>query len=200
MKNNVKIWDYIFRPFRFIAGGKALIFGILVMFLLVGLCYLSGTIFNGVFDVHYICEQSTVLEHIYCIFGVYIVTVIIFYITALLASGKNIRIIDIAGTLALAKIPLIITALTGFISVSKALCGIDLDLSPENMQQIMPIILKMLPLLIICIIMSVWYIVLMYNGYSVSANVSDTKGVLTFIAALVVSEVLSAVFLWFIFS
>jgi hypothetical protein len=195
MKDNVKIWDYLFRPFRFIAGGKALIYGILVMLLLVGLCLLTDTMFDGTLDSHYGCEKSIILQHIYCIFGVYIITVIVFYVTALIVSGKNVRLIDIAGTLALAKIPLIVDALLGFLPLSKALCGIDLDFSPEGMQQISMIILKMSPFLILGVVTLIWYIVLMYNGYSVSANVRGTKGVLTFIAALLLSETLSKVFL-----
>jgi len=197
MKNNKKIWDYLFRPFQFIAGGKALFFGIVVMSVLVGLCYLTDTAFDGTIDMHYICEKSTILEQIYCIFGVYAIMVIVFYITALIVSGKNARLIDIAGTFALAKTPLIIAALVGFLPISKALCQLDMiNLSPENMQQLMLITLKMSPVLILSIVMIVWYVVLMYNGYSVSANVRGTKGVLTFIAALFVSEVLSKIFLW----
>ncbi|MCL1867492.1 MAG: hypothetical protein FWF72_00865, partial [Paludibacter sp.] len=197
MKNSKKNWDYLFRPFQFIAGGKALIYGVLVMFALVGLCYLTDTVFDGALDSHYICEKSTILEQIYCVFGVYIIMVIIFYITALIVSGKNVRLIDIAGTFALAKTPLIPVALMGFWSLSKSLCGIDLtDFSPDAIQQMMFIVLKMSPMLIVSVAMLVWYIVLMYNGYSVSANVRGIKGVLTFIAALLVSEILSKVFLW----
>ena len=199
MKINKKIWDYLFHPFRFIAGVKALILGILVMILLVGLCYLTDTELNGAFDNHLGCQKSTFINQIYYVFGVYIIMIIVFYITAILAGGKKVRFIDIAGTFALAKIPLIFAILCLF-PMSKAFCGIiDLanptSLSPENMRQIMILSLKMSPLLIVGMAMIIWYIVLLYNGYSVSANVRSTKGVLTFIAAAFVCEILSKIFL-----
>ncbi|MDR2824500.1 MAG: YIP1 family protein [Prevotellaceae bacterium] len=199
MKNSRNIWDYIFRPFQFVAGGKALILGIVTMFVLVALCYASNTFFDGAIDAHYGCKEKAILPHVYCVFGVWVVMTVLFYLTALLAGSKKTRLIDIAGTLALAKLPLIVFALIGFLPMTKALCGLDLTnfnpMDTETTRQIMMVAVKMLPTLFVCLLAVIWYIVLMYNGYSVSVNLRGTKGILTFIAALLVSEILAKMLL-----
>ncbi|MDR3218174.1 MAG: YIP1 family protein [Dysgonamonadaceae bacterium] len=202
MKENNYFWKVLINPFRFVAGGKALFFGFLVMALLVVLAFLADIGFDGVLDMHYGCgeREKSFLPHIYCIFGSWIIAVAVFYVTALIAAGKKVRIVDIAGTFALAKTPLLINALLAFLPVAKIMCGMDLTniSSPETMQQLMLTLLKVSPLLIVNVIILIWYIVLMYNAYSVSANIKGAKGILTFIAALLVSEILSKVFLVFV--
>jgi hypothetical protein len=51
---------------------------------------------------------------------------------------------------------------------------------------------------IVGIITIVWMVALMYNAYSVSANLKGQKGILSFIAALLISEILSIVLLYYV--
>jgi uncharacterized membrane protein len=44
---------------------------------------------------------------------------------------------------------------------------------------------------LVLLVTLVWMIVLMYKAYSVSCNVKDAKGILSFIGGLVIAEVVS---------
>lgn len=200
MKNEVSVWSYLFRPFRYVAGARSLIIGLATMVLLAVLGYASGTHFNGVLDIHYSCmdQASPFSFHIlyqiiswFCVVG-------IFYLSACIFSGSKVRLIDMAGTLAMARIPLLIAAAWGFIPAVH-FCSMQeintLDISglllmlKENAGWIALTLLILLPVV-------VWNIVLMYNAYTVSGYLKGVKGILSFIAALFVSEVLSLVLIY----
>lgn len=190
MKTNRNVWSYLFRPFQFIAGIKSLLLGIITLLILSLLGHLSHTYFDGVLDVHYVCTDapSTLLTHVIWIFGSWIIAVIIMYLTALILAGRSVRFIDMAGTLAMAKIPMIGAALWGFIPIIHICIGNPVDLQLMMNEILVPTLLA-LPSLIFLI----WSIVLMYNAFSISGNLKGTKGVLSFIATLLISELLSKI-------
>ena len=49
-------------------------------------------------------------------------------------------------------------------------------------------------LIVLTLLLTVWMITLMYNAYKVSANLKSTRLVLTFIAGLILSIILSGLF------
>ena len=50
--------------------------------------------------------------------------------------------------------------------------------------------------MIVTLSMIIWMVVLMYRAYCVSCNIKGPKAIGTFIAALIVGEVLSKVFIY----
>ena len=53
MKSKSSVASWLFKPFQYIAGTKALILGLIVMLLLSVLGYLGNTHFNGVIGMQY---------------------------------------------------------------------------------------------------------------------------------------------------
>lgn len=190
MKTNRNVWSYLFRPFQFIAGIKSLLSGIVILFITSLLGNLSHTYFDGVLDIHYGCPDmpSTLLTHVIWVFGSWIIVVIIMYLTALILAGRSVRLIDMAGTLAMAKTPMIGAALWGFIPIIHVCMGNPIDVQVMMSEILIPTLLA-LPSFIFLI----WSVVLMYNAFSVSGNLKGAKGIVSFIIALLISELLSKI-------
>lgn len=200
MKNNT-FTSWLFTPFKFIAGLKALILGLLVMVILSVLGYLSNTHFDGALDIHYGCLEATtpyIIHAAYQLTG-WLSLTFVFYITARIVTKSAVRLIDIAGTMALSQTPLILAALVGFIPSFHICLG---DLNSQNIAAMTDMLKDNIIILcvlgIITVILSIWSIMLMYNAYSVSANVKGVVGIVSFIIALIVAEVLSLIALYFI--
>jgi hypothetical protein len=197
------IGSYLFRPFLYIAGGKSLCFGVIVMFVMVFLSCWSLTVYDGFLDTHYLPLDKPIpfFHHVYYVFGSWAVSVLVFYAVALLVSKAKTRIIDIAGTLAIAKAPYILSAIVGFIPAVHLSFGTN-NVKNITVQDTLTMLQNNIGWIIfisfIGLITMIWFILLTYNAYSVSANIKGNKGILSFIAALLISEVLSKALLYFV--
>ncbi len=198
MKNRIPIGNYLFKPFRYIAGMRSLVAGLILLFILSLLGYYTHTFFDGVLDVHYGCltAPNFYLTHVLCLFFSWISATFILYIAARIFSVSSVRLIDMAGTLALAKWPLIFLALCGFIP-SVHFCFADSDM--ESMMQLMQDNwVWMLLIGIVSILFSIWTIALMYNAFSVSGNLKGSKGIIVFVVGLLISEALSKMLIYLV--
>ncbi len=201
MENKKTVWSYLFTPFRYVAGIQSLLTGIAVLLLLSLLGYLTHTFFDGVLDVHYGClsEPSLYPTHLSLLAISWVSVTLVLYVAARIYSSSSVRIVDMAGTLALAKAPLVIPALYGFVP-SIHLCMGDINTKDIQAMQAM-LIDKIGPIMIMAllsIVILIWYVVLMYNAFSVSGNLKGSKGGWIFAIGLLVSEVLSKVLIYFV--
>lgn len=202
MKNKTTIWNYLLTPFRYIAGIKSLIIGIIMMILLALSGFVSDTHFDGALDIHYGCSgnQIGIYRHLMYQLISWICIVITMYVSALFFSKSSIRLVDMAGTIAMARIPLFIAAFIGFIP-GIHLCELA-NLSVINIEDVMVVLQNnmfwIILVTIIIIPVIIWYIILLYNAYSVSANLKGIKGIGIFIISLIISEILSKILMYFI--
>jgi hypothetical protein len=202
MKTRHNLRTYLFQPFRYFAGSASLITGLLVLVLLVVNGFFTYTYFDGVLDVHYGCQDTTLsfTKHLYLVFVSRIITIAVFYITSLIVSSSKIRLIDLTGTLITAQYPLLFAPLAGFIPCMRMMCEFSInDLNIEVMTAFFQehIVGLLFALLIMLLLLS-WTITLMYNAYSVSANVKGGRGIGSFIVAIFVAEIISKISLFFI--
>jgi|SRR5450432_68306 len=176
---------WIFSPFRFVAGEKALIIGWAVMIATACIAFFNNAHFDGAIDVHvgrissfplYFLEQFIVWGSV----------VLIFYFIGRLFSNTSVRFIDVAGTMALARWPMIFVALISFAEPS------DLLINPISTAAIL-VALSSLPFI-------VWMIALMYSAFIISCNMKGGRATGLFILALVLSEVLSKILFYLIFT
>ncbi len=196
MENKGSIWSYLFRPFRYIAGKESLFIGIGVLAILFVLGYWSNTYFDGALDTHYGCanQKSELRVHILYQLIAWFSLVVILYPMAKIFSSSSVRLIDMAGTLATARFPLIFAGLWGFIP------GIHIcmkDVNPFDTEAVMAIFGDKLALIAITALFSIaiaiWHIMVSYNAYSVSSNLKGSKGGWTFAVGLIISEIVSIV-------
>ncbi|WP_029904995.1 hypothetical protein [Prevotella sp. 10(H)] len=201
MKSEKTIKAWLFTPFKFIAGTKSLLIGVFVLALLSVLGHLSDTHFDGALDIHYGCPDfpSPYINHaLYQLIGWGTLTIVL-YVTGRIVTKSSVRIIDVAGTVAMARIPLIFAALLGFIP-SFHLCFGDIDVVnlTEITAVLMENILMIIGIALLIVVIAVWNIVLMYNAYSVSTNAKGVVGGLTFALGLLIAEIISKVLLFII--
>lgn len=177
---------WLFNPFMYIAGGKALGLGILVVILSAVAAYLTTTHFDGV--LHMSPGGATPLwifiaEQLVC----WLCVTTVLQAGAVLFSQSKTRIIDIAGTQALSRWPAIAIALLGAgIKVPKGL-------APNSISE------AITPLTIISLLLTltflVWMVALFYNSFKVSANMKGGKGVAVFVIGLLLADLFSRLIL-----
>ncbi|NDV95650.1 hypothetical protein D0T84_12105 [Dysgonomonas sp. 521] len=201
MKSKSRIFAWLFQPFQFIAGGKALVFGLCIMLLLSIIGYLGNTHFNGVIGMQYapLSHPTAYIVHIaYQVIALISMTAV-FYITARVTSKSSVRVIDIAGTMSLSQIPHVLFGLIGLIPAVHLEIG---NIDTANIAQVMAIlkenIILMAAISVTSIIIIVWSIALKYNAYSVSGNIKGIVGGVSFAIALIVSEIISKILIYIV--
>ena len=167
----------LFNPSVRIAGTKALLLGWLFIVLTAFIAYFSHCHFDGAIDAHQ-GSQSVWWLYLAEPLLAWLCTVLMFYITGRIASSSKVRLVDIAGTMALARWPMLFVALLFFIPVTL----------PANRLDIPPALILFS---LVVLVFSIWMLALMYNAYRVSCNVKGSKAVISFIVALILTEVLS---------
>src|SRR5690606_17560849 len=101
-------------------------------------------------------------------------SVVIFYLLALILSKSNFRFIDIAGTLAIARTPMLLIVIIAFLSKS------HMDtLKPGTIDNTVMVIG------LVMILPVIWMIALMYNAFRVAVNVKGAKAIVGFIVGLI---------------
>jgi hypothetical protein len=185
----------LFNPFAFIAGGQALGAGLMIILGTSWVGRYGGAHFDGVLDTHIGWRGPLWFALAEGMINWLCATLV------LLAAGKLIsssafRVIDLAGTQALARWPLLLVSLAclppGVARFSALLLQEVLKPRPQ-----IPFAtadaLVFFAAAVMMFICTVWMCVLMYQSFSICCNVRGTKAIVTFIAALLVAEVLSKI-------
>lgn len=174
---------WLLRPFTYIAGSKALLAGWMMMLITSVVAYFSKTHFDGAIDAHI---GTTVTPYFIYLLETLLswgCMVLACYAAAAFFARTSFRLIDIAGTLALARAPLLLVALINF--------AMPATVVPTA---ITPMVIV---LALICLPIFIWMLVLMYQAFSISVNLKGNKAVIIFIITLLVAEVVSKVLMHF---
>jgi hypothetical protein len=190
-----KLITLLFNPFVYIAGAQALGLG-LAAILLAGLVgSWSHTHFDGVLDTH---TGAHALLGVFLAEGLvdWLCLGLVLLIFGKIISKTSFRTLDLLGTQALARWPTLLISLVtlppAFQRFSQHL--LEMVRNPggkiviNSSDAIIFFTAVMAMLLFLC-----WMVALMYRSYSVSCNVKGAKAVGTFIAGLVLAEILSKI-------
>lgn len=190
----MKTWLY--NPFEYIAGYKALLIGLAVMTLSTLIGTLNNTHFDGSVDVHIGLHGPLSLFFTEA-FVSWFVTAVLFYLAGIMLSDSHIRFIDVIGTMAFARIPLIISVLAGFFPVMQQIAQLDPSKPGESIQQLISI----LPVLILAsvplVASMIWTITLMFNAYRISCNLKGARLIASFIITLILAEAATKLILFY---
>lgn len=167
---------WIFNPFKYIAGWNALFIGFAFFMVTSFVGYCTQIHFDGPLSLH---RGLDLQFHFYFFENIiaWLATVLILYLSGLILSNSAIRFIDVAGTTALARVPVALTSLS-MLPWFKLMNVSSLYYMPFNF-------LYMLP--------TIWMVILYYNAYSVSCNIKGMKLILSFIIGICIAEVLSKI-------
>lgn len=172
---------WLTQPFHYIAGWQSLAVGWCFMLLTAVVGYFSHCHFDGAIDVHVGKKLPLVVHLLEPAVGWAIVTACM-YGAGRLVSPSAIRLVDVAGTLALARWPMLLAALVAF--------GINVP-APTNdpqavLQAITPATILFGLLLVGC---TIYMIALFYKAFVVSCNAKGGIAIIAFVVALLLAEV-----------
>lgn len=188
MKANVETW--MFNPFKLIAGWSAVVSGGIMLLLMMVLLSFTPLSFDGVVDVH-ITGIKPIINHagMMCI---NLLSMILFLlISGIILSGNAFRIIDVVGTQMLAKAPFLLVVLTGFIIEPQT--G-EVMMEAAGRADVSELFTgKIILLIIISVLATIWSVSLMYKSYSICFHLSGTKSVVSFIICFILAETVSKV-------
>lgn len=175
---------WLFNPFIYIAGARALGIGLAAMLLTAVAGYYSNTHFDGVIDVHTGNTPAPLFVYLLEQLIIWASAVGVFYAASLLFSRSATRFIDIAGTMALARWVALFAAIAGF--------GIHVPKHMNTVADITNAITgSVIALSVLIIIITIWMVALMYNAFTVSANIKGSKAIVVFTGSLIIAETLS---------
>ncbi len=201
----MKTW--LFRPFDRIAGGLALGLGLAILALTAILATASGLHTDGVIDLHFgpsvpvwvLMAQG--LINWLCLGG-------ILYVLGRWLSSTRFRAIDLFGTQALARWPMLVAvvymAIPGLSNRIETYTQRMMAAMPDDPSKVMAssaylldamwLTLISLPVLV----MIGWMIWLMAHGYALVTNLKGQRVVFSFIGGLIAAEILSKVLIHFL--
>jgi len=176
--------NWLINPFKYIAGGKALVWGLSIMLLTALIARFSHTHFDGALDVHVGFDGHWALYLLEPLVD-WTCIVIFFYLGSRLAATTRVRLIDLAGTTALSRAPLLLVALAAFLQPG--------EVSLDNLPPFFWVVA------LVSVWSAIWMIVLLYHAFTVSANLKGVKAAITFTISLILAEILSKIILHYIY-
>ncbi|MCX5634894.1 MAG: hypothetical protein NTW55_03505 [Planctomycetota bacterium] len=188
-----RLTQWLFNPFMFVAGLPALSAGLAIILISGFFCWLGNTHFDGVIDCHIgLATQWWIFPAEGLINWILLAIPLFFF--GLIISKSSFRLIDVFGTQALARGPYLITAVvmlpSANLKVGNFIFAKLTQTTPVVAVNLADIFIFAVAMLL-GILMAVWMVVLMYRAYSISCNVKGPKAIVTFIIALIGTEIIS---------
>lgn len=181
----------LFNPFRYIAGAKALIFGLVFIVASTLLLYSGGFIQDSYIHIGMAKASLWYVGAMQIVW--WLLPALLLYLCGLALSKSKIRIIDILGTTAFAQIilllmiaPMLLPAVMNNMLESVAALQSGAIIEPTSL---MPIIIYSIWSLFCLILFYIWN----YNAFAVSCNVSGWKAIVAFIAVQVVVTIVGTI-------
>jgi len=188
-----RLCQRLFNPFRFVAGYKALLSGLVIILASAFIASLGNTDFDGVLDVHTGLEAPMWFFFAEGLINWICMAVPLFFF-GLIVSRSSFRAIDVLGTQALARGPYLIAAVVMLPDANRRFgeyltAKFTQNAPTVGINYIDALIFTFA--LIVIILMAVWMVALMYRAYAVSCNIKGVRAIITFIVSLIGAEVLS---------
>ena len=185
MHQEMTIAKWLFNPFIRIAGVTSLALGLAVIVVGGAVAGIAEIRFDGLLDMHFAVSVPLWLPIVEGLLNWAVISAL-FMLAALLFGGGGVRLVDIAGTQALARAPLIPAAAiclappvrASFADWSSAPPSLDLALLNASV----------LVMIAMCV---VWMVALMWNAFRVSCDLKGGRGVLVFVVVVLIGELIS---------
>ncbi len=165
--------SYLMNPFIRIAGYKSLLIGFAGLLLISFISYITGTHFNGLLFVGFAKDSKFVyylLEHIIGWISIFI----FLYLSGIILSKTQFRLIDVLGTSLLARLPLIIAPLIRLLPYFQSFV-----FQSWEMYFIYGVYLLSV----------IWTIVLLFNAFKISCNLKNERLIISFAVSMILSEI-----------
>lgn len=190
--------DRLFNPFRYIAGTKSLVWGLIFIISEIVLLYGNGYVMDGYVHVTFKPDGMLLWHAALVQVVMWLLPALLLYCCGLVMSHSKIRVVDILGTTAFAQLlllPIIVPMLIPAVAeMLKTVADAALDPAFVSIIDTLPVV----PLLLFAVWSLVWLILFYvwnYNAFSTSCNVRGAKAITVYIVvSLVVAIVAPHIF------
>ncbi len=190
--------DRLFNPFRYIAGTKSLVWGLIFIISEIVLLYGNGYVMDGYVHITHKPDGMLLWQAALVQVVMWLLPALLLYCCGLVMSHSRIRVVDILGTTAFAQLlllPIIVPMLIPAVAdMLKTVADAALDPSFVSIIDTLPVV----PLLLFAVWSLVWLILFYvwnYNAFSTSCNVRGAKAITVYIVvSLVVAIVAPHIF------
>jgi hypothetical protein len=193
ISENWSLRQLLFRPFDVLQMLTSLILGLVIMTLTACVCAFGDVHLDGVLDLHVGAPSNIGIAlgesaiDLFCM-------VLCVFAAGFLLGGKEISVLNILSTQALARalflpssiLVFLMSQNPGFNSLLSTFAGESVPEPPGSLD-----ILICLFLIFVSLGLIVWTVILMYRAYTASCNIRGTKAVFSFIGVLITAEILS---------
>ncbi len=176
--------SWLFNPFLFWSGEKLFLAGVLAILLHIPMAMVFNIRFGGALDMHVGPEAPALAVIVTDILIAWMVMFLFLY-AAIRLLGKTARLIDIAGAVGVARLPLLLSSIPVYYTAPDIETPEEvLALQGSEMGWLIAGALLSLPFF-------VWFIVLLFNAFKVNSNQKGWKLGVGFVGAIVVAEIAS---------
>lgn len=190
--------DRLFNPFRYIAGTKSLVWGLIFIISEIVLLYGNGYVVDGYVHITHKPDGMLLWQAALVQVVMWLLPALLLYCCGLVMSHSKIRVVDILGTTAFAQLlllPIIVPMLIPAVAdMLKTVADAALDPAFVSIIDTLPVV----PLLLFAVWSLVWLILFYvwnYNAFSTSCNVRGGKAITIYIVvSLVVAIVAPHIF------
>ncbi|UCC68889.1 MAG: hypothetical protein JSV79_02895 [Armatimonadota bacterium] len=192
--------EWLFTPFRYVAGGTSLALGLGAIVVAGLLGALSKTHFDGVLDVHTGRPSPTIW--LYPAEGLidWAALAVVLFVVGKVVSRTAFRAVDLFGTQAMARWPMVIVTLATLAPpyqrysdyVGYKLSRLEGWMrSPSSDALVSSDVIVFGLVVLVMILAAVWMVALMYRSYAVCCNLRGGRAIGSFIAGLILAEAIS---------
>lgn len=169
--------NILFNPFIYFAGVGSFVAGIFVISIFSWLAYISGTHYNGFTQL--IFSKNAGIKYFFIEnFLHWLILSLLLFVAGLIFSKSKIRLIDVFGTNAISRLPMILIPLIRLLPCFKSFVINSFE---------------MFFLMTLHFLLIAWVLVLMYNAYRISCILKGEKLILSFGFSLIVSEIITKI-------
>lgn len=186
MKEEMTLARWLFNPFIRIAGTKSLMAGLVAIGAGGLAAAAAGIRFDGLLDMHFVRSVPVWLPILEGLLNWMTISLLIFLIAQFFGGGRGVRLVDIAGTQALARAPLVLAATVCTLpSIRNSLAEL-----PPAFQNFGSAAVGTGVLIAGLVMLAgiVWTVVLMWSAFSVSCNLKGGRSIALFVGAVVAGE------------
>jgi hypothetical protein len=176
--------SWLYNPFHYWGGSKLFFFGLLVIIIHIPIGYYFDVRFDGALDMHVVKSVDSLLVVSSDVFIAWVSTFVCLYLSALIFKSP-IRLIDIAGATAVARVPLLIAIIPAKI-FSPDIKSIEELLILQGSEFYLLLVGGFIVLLF-----SIWFILLLFNAYKINSNLDGWKLWTGFITSMIIAEAIS---------
>lgn len=186
MRQEMTIGRWLFNPFIRIAGPRSLVIGLAGIVTAGVAAAGAGIHFDGLLDVHAGNEVALWVPVVEGLVNWAVFTLLL-VVVALMFSKSPVRLVDIAGTQAMARMPLLPVAAIcnlpliqdAFDGLAAALLGGELDGDAFS---------GLVAAILVTLTGVVWMVTLMWKAFSISCNMRGGRAIALFILAVLLGE------------